>query len=105
MAELLVAMDGTSRDTTLKLLSEDVAGGDAGGGNIRRAALAESGAGAADAGGRSGHGVDVRGGTEYFSAGVGAGDSGGAGVVGVSAGVAPFDEGWAEVLGVSPIED
>src|SRR5258708_23446084 len=78
-----------------QLLSEGVAGGDAGRGNIRRAALAESSAGAADAGGGSGHGMVVRGGAEYFAVGVGTSGSGSACVVGVSPGVAPFYEGRA----------
>ncbi len=78
-------------------------GGGSGRGDFCGAALAESGAGAADAGGRSGDVLAVRAGEEYFAAGIGAGGSGGAGVVGVSAGMAPFDEGWAGVLGVSVV--
>ena len=65
------------------------------------AALAEPGAGAIDAGGRDYNGLAIRQGTEYFAAGGGTGNSGGAGVVGVSARLASLDEGGAGILELS----
>ena len=79
-------------------VGEADAGGAGGGSIVRGTALAKSGAGAADVCGRSGDGVAVCAGAEYSAAGAGAGDSGGAGVVGVSFGVAPFDAGGARIL-------
>src|SRR5258707_13142805 len=76
-------------------------GGGSGRGDFCGAALAESGAGAADAGGWGGDVLAVRAGKEYFAAGRGAGGFGGAGVVGGSAGVGPLDEGWGRGLGGS----
>jgi len=81
-------------------VGEAGAGGAGGGSFVRGAALAESSAGAADVRWRSGDGVAVCAGTEYFAAGAGAGDLGCAGVVGVSDGVAPFDAGGAGVFDV-----
>ena len=68
---------------------------------VRGTALAEPGAGAIDAGGRDCNGMAVRQGTEYFAAGGGTGNSGGAGVVGVPADVASLDEGGAGLLELS----
>src|SRR5208337_1490704 len=74
-------------------------GGAAGGSIVRGTALAESGAGTADVCRRNVNVMAVCARTEYFAAGAGAGDSGRAGVVGVSDGVAPFDARGAGVLG------
>jgi len=81
-----------------------VACGDAGGGSLRGAALAESGACAFDIGGRNRDVVAIRAGAEHPAAGAGTGNPGCAGLVGVSVGMASFDEGGAGVLGVPPVE-
>lgn len=70
---------------------------------VRGAALAEPGTGAIDASGRDRNGMAVCGRAEYFAANGGAGNSGSAGVVGVSIGVAPFDESGAGLLELSSV--